>query len=571
MVGYVLRNLINNMALLIIIAYLISRIKMFKELVTEKKNTLFDKLLMAVIFGFIGILATYTGTNVNGAIANSRIIGVLVGGIFGGPIVGVGAGLIAGLHRWAIDIGGFTAFACALSTTLEGIIGGLASKYVKNLKNNWIHAFIIGVVSELLQMAIVLLVAKPYDAALELVRIIFIPMVLFNPIGIAVFVGLINSIYREQEKEAAIKTQLALQIAEKCLPYLRNGLSSQRDMLEVAKIIHKMSGVSAVAITDRHSILAHVGIGEDHHKECTPILTSLTKETLETGELQIAQTKQDVGCTTAGCNLKSAVIVPLLKKNEIMGAIKIYKTREHAISNIDIHLAEGLAKLFSSQLALAEIDYQIKLREKAELKALQSQINPHFLFNTLNTIVSFCRIKPDKARELLIDLSTHLRNSLQFNDDFVSLETELNHVNAYLSIEKARFEEKLTIEINREENTDCLLPPLILQPIVENAVLHGLLSKKNGGTIRIGITRAKDENVTVITVEDTGEGMDQDRINLLYSGGVSDNKIGLSNVHNRLKSIYGSEYGLEIHSSHSSGTTVRLRIPQGMAGETAVC
>ncbi len=571
MIGYVLRNLINNMALLIIIAYLITRVKMFKELLTENKNTLYDKILMAVIFGFIGILATYTGTNVNGAIANSRIIGVLVGGIFGGPIVGVGAGLIAGLHRWAIDIGGFTAFACALSTILEGIIGGLASKYVKNLRSNWIHALVLGIIAELLQMGIILLIAKPYAAALELVRIIFIPMVLFNPVGIALFVGLINGIFREQEKEAAIKTQLALQIAEKCLPFLRNGLASQKDILEVAKTIYKMSGVSAVAITDRHSILAHVGVGEDHHKECTPIMTNLTRESISTGVLQIAHTKHEIGCTHWDCKLKSAVIVPLLNKNDIIGTIKLYKTREHAISNVDVHLALGLAKLFSSQLALSEIEYQIKLREKAELKALQSQINPHFLFNTLNTIVSFCRVKPDKARELLIDLSTHLRNSLQFNDDFVSLDTELNHVNAYLSIEKARFEEKLTIEINREENTDCLLPQLILQPIVENAILHGLLPNKDGGTLRIDIAREKDESATVITVQDTGKGMDQSRIDQLYNGQSCDNKIGLNNVHNRLKSIYGSQYGLEIKSSYGSGTLVRLRIPQGTAGETALC
>lgn len=564
MIIYLIKNLIYNMSAMIIIAYFISRFKMFKDLVTEKKNRIIDKIIMSVIFGCIGILATYTGTTVNGAIANSRIIGVLVGGIFGGPLVGFGAGLIAGFHRWAIDIGGFTAIACAISTTIEGIIGGLSAKYIKNLKYNWVHSFIIGLFAEVLQMIIILTVAKPFDEAVRLVNIIWIPMVLFNPVGIAIFVALIDSIYKEQEKEAAIQTQLALDIAQKCLEHLKKGLSHIKSMNEVAGIILEMSEVSAVAITDKKIILAHAGVGEDHHKEHMPVMTHLTKHVLETGELAIAQTKDEIGCTKSTCKLKSAVIVPLVKKNEVIGSIKLYKIRENSITDVDVRLAMGLAKLFSTQLELADIDYQIKLREKAELKALQSQINPHFLFNALNTIVSFCRTKPERARELLINLSTYFRNTLQYDEDFISLDTEIKHVNAYLALEKARFEEKLNIEIDIPNDIDCMLPQLILQPIVENAVKHGLLPMKDGGSIRIKAENL--ENETLITVEDTGKGIDNEVIMQLYNNKLPECKIGLSNVNNRLKSIYGNEYGLKIFVKETGGTIVQIRIPTKVEG-----
>lgn len=565
MILYVLKNLVNNMSTLIIIAYFISKVRIFKSFVIENKNTIKDKLLLSLVFGTIGIIATYTGISVNGAIANSRIVGVMVGGIFGGPIVGLGAGLIAGIHRWAIDIGGFTSVACMMSTVVEGIIGGMASQYIKFSRLNWFHSFIIGIFAELIQMLIILTVARPFEAAFELVKIIWIPMVIFNPIGIAVFVGLINGIYKEQEKEAAIQTQLALDIAEKCLPYLRKGLNNTKDVFEVAKIILDMSGSAAVAITDSNTILAHVGVGEDHHQPNNPVKTYITKKVLATGEIVIAQTKKEIGCEKEYCKLMSAVIVPLFKNKQVVGTIKIYKTRDNAISDIDIRLAEGLAKLFSTQLELSNMDYQVKLREKAELKALQSQINPHFLFNALNTIISFCRVKPERARELLIDLSTYFRNTLQYSEDFVSLETEMKHVNAYLSLEKARFEDKLDVFVKIDSTLDCMLPQLILQPIVENSVKHGLLPKKDGG--RIQINSYIEDGHVIIKIDDTGIGIDENIIYKLYNNELPENKIGLYNVHNRLKSIYGKTYGLNVKRLDSGGTSVTIKIPNKMIGE----
>lgn len=552
------------MSIILLIAYFLSKITIFKELVTGKKNALSSKLLMSTIFGLIGILATYTGISVNGAIANSRIIGVLVGGIFGGPLVGFGAGLIAGFHRWAIDIGGFTALACGLSTVVEGSIGGLLSKRFKNIHHNWIYAFLTGMFAEIIQMLIILIIAKPLHDAWELVKIIWIPMVLFNPIGISLFVGFIDGIYKEQEKEAALQTKLALDIADRCLSFLRKGLADP-DIVEVARIILQMSDVSAVSITDRKKILAHVGVGEEHHKRNMPIQTKLTKKAIKTGKMVIACFQSEIGCSDLNCKLRSAVIVPLRRGDEVIGVIKLYLDRENAISNVHITLATGLARLFSTQLELAEIDYQKKLCQKAELMALQAQINPHFLFNAFNTIVSFCRTKPERARELLINLSTYFRQTLTQSDNLVSLREELRLVNAYLELEKARFEDKLKVTIDIPEETQgCVLPQFILQPLVENAVKHGVLPLENGGAITIRAWKVNEE--TRIVIEDTGVGISEKIIRKLDADQLPKECIGLSNVNKRLKNLYGDDYGIKILKK-AQGTQVQLTIPDRLKGD----
>ena len=563
-IGYVLKNLLSNMSLLLLIAYFLSKTEIFKNLVTGQKDTLTNKLKMATVFGMIGILATYTGVSVKGALANSRIIGVLVGGLFGGPIVGLIAGCIAGFHRWAINIGGFTAVACGVSTVVEGMVGGIVSQRFKKAQNNWIYAYFAGMFAEILQMGIILVLAKPTAEAWELVKILWVPMVVFNPVGIFLFVGFIDGIYKEKEEEAALQTKLALDIADRCLTYLRKGLANP-EIDEVVKIILKMSGASAVAITDRKQILAHAGTGEDHHHARTPILTDLTKRAIRTGTMVVANTKAEIGCSDSKCKLKSAVLVPLWKREEVIGALKMYLDRENAVSDVHITLAQGLARLFSTQLELAEIEYHKKLRQKAELKALQSQINPHFLFNSLNTIIAACRDKPKRARELLISLSTYFRNTLAHTDSFIRLDEELKMIEAYLDLEKARFEEKLKVIMEvPDEVRNFLVPPFILQPLVENAVKHGVLPMENGGVV--SIIAWKGEAEIQICIEDTGVGIRAETIRRLNADQMPEKCVGLINVQKRLKKLYGEDYGLRIRQKHH-GTQVMLKIPDWVEGD----
>jgi two-component system sensor histidine kinase LytS len=225
----------------------------------------------------------------------------------------------------------------------------------------------------------------------------------------------------------------------------------------------------------------------------------------------------------------------------------------------------GLAHLFSTQIELEDIEQQARLLDRAEIRALQAQINPHFLFNALNTIVSFCRTDSEKARELLIHLGNFHRSSLKRGESgLISLEEELDNVRAYLMIEKARFGHRIQVSyrLNHGEGK-WHIPQFTLQPLVENAVKHGLaMSDRNG---LITIETAELDGDLQIMIEDNGAGMpDAERTNILSDRGESQTGAGiaLSNINQRLQLLYGPEYGrMRIESKEGSGTKIYLRIP----------
>ncbi|WP_409227270.1 LytS/YhcK type 5TM receptor domain-containing protein [Gudongella sp. SC589] len=554
-----LENLINRVGLILILAFLLSRLGMFRKLVSKRKISLLDKLALALIFGSFGIIGTYTGIHIQGAIANSRVIGVFVGGLLGGPFVGILSGIIAGGHRYLIDIGGFTALACAVSTISEGAMAGFLKKRFDHSKHRFTFALMAGFAAEVLQMVIILLMAKPYGDALELVEIIGIPMILANGLGIAVFIAMVDSVLHGMEKEASYQAQLALKIANRTM-FFRDGFNGETAM-KTAEIIKEMTNVEAVAFTDRERIIAHVGEGEDHHKPGIGLMTELTRKALHSDSFTIADSKQDIGCDHKGCKLRSAIIVPIKQESRVIGALKLYKAEERSITMVETELALGLAQLFSTQLELSRIDQQRELLAKSELKALQAQINPHFLFNAINTIVSYTRTQPDEARKLLVHLGDFFRSNLQEPSDKVPLTKEIEHIVSYVEIEKARHGDKLKINYEILPEVECEIPPLLLQPLVENAIKHGVLHRLEGGNVTIS---ARNNNQgTIIEVVDNGVGIPEDTLDRLLNDCGPRDCIGLRNVHDRLINLYGKDYGLQITSREDEGTRVRMFIPNG--------
>ncbi len=214
-------------------------------------------------------------------------------------------------------------------------------------------------------------------------------------------------------------------------------------------------------------------------------------------------------------------------------------------------------------MELSDLEYQKRLRKKAEFQALQSQVNPHFLYNALNTISSVCRENPDRARELLLVLATYYRQTLENERFMLNLHTELYHVKNYLELEKARFEEKLQIEILVPEDLHCMVPAFILQPLVENAIRYGANKK---GIRYVRIQALKEGSAVRIHVIDHGTGIREEVVRQLYQGGDSEH-YGLSNVHKRLLSIYGEQGGLKIETS-AEGTDISFCVlPDSSAGD----
>jgi len=414
-------------------------------------------------------------------------------------------------------------------------------------------------------MSLILLLARPFSAAWELVKIIAIPMTLTNATGIAIFITIAYNIRLEQERVSALQTKKILEIANRTLPHLKKGLNIE-SAAQAARIVFEFANVDAVAITDETKILSHVGVESDHHKSGIPVMTAATREALM-GKESLVRTKAEIGCNQIGCKLAAGAIVPLRQGERIIGTLKLYRLRENSISDMDIILARGLSEFFSTQLELSELERRARLVSDAEIRALQAQINPHFLFNALNTINTYCRTDPDLARKLLVKLSDYFRRNLAEADKFITIETEINHIKSYLSIEKARFGEKINVVFKIDELLlNVLIPPLILQPLVENAVRHGLLPKRHGG--RINVTIIKEQRDVVFTIRDDGVGMSADRLKSLFDekNVKSENGLGiaLSNVNSRLCSLYGKDYALKIESAPKKGTIVILKVPYVM-------
>lgn len=555
-------SLAERAALLVVAALLLTRVKAFRSIL-HHRATLREKLIMVLIFSGISIFGTYLGIPYQDAIANSRVIGTVMSGLLAGPWVGVFTGIAAGIHRYSL--GGFTALSCGISTVTEGLLAGLVYQFWRKKHGvNWQTALVVGFIAEWMQMGIILLFSHPFVQALELVKTISIPMSLVNSLGIAIFMIIVGLVRTEEDRIGALQAQRTLRVADKTLAFLREGLSIEAAK-SVADEILRTTNVAAVAICDTTKVLAHVGVGSSHHLPGRDIITSATRKVIDSKEVKIAETKEEIGCTEKNCTLRSAIIVPLLTKQGVVGVLKLYQDRTRKLSAVDLELVRGLGRLISTQLELAELEKQARLLAAAEIKALHAQINPHFLFNALNTIVSFIRFRPEKARELLIYLSEYFRRNLHDSGGFVTLAQEIEHIEAYVAIERARFDDKLKVHFEIERDIEqTIVPGLVLQPLVENAIKHGLLPKREGGSV--SITARRCQNHLELTVADDGIGMERDP----FAPNAEPRKgaerlsgIGLANVKGRLHSIYGHPYGIRIESEKGRGTICTITLPMG--------
>lgn len=556
----ILSNFVVNIAILMIIGYLMPRASFFRKTIFEHQKKTWEKVVLGLIFGSIGILATYTGIRINGAIVNTRVIGVIAGGILGGPIVGTIAGLTAGIHRYAIDINGFTGLACAISTIVEGLIGGFMYKRIRSSNSKYRIIFTTTFFAEIIQMVIILLVARPFADAVELVRIIAVPMIFLNSIGIVIFLESMYSVQRSLDQHSAVHMKLAFDLAQMCLPYLRKGINHIESMAESANIIHKNIDATAVLITNNEKVLANAGEKIEDLPQF-PVIFHYEFQRCMSKKKTVMLNEDDLKKYQMNDTFKRVLIAPLMRSELVIGTIAICDRKFKEKLEADREFINGLSSLFSSQLELSEIDYQKKLLEKAELRALQYQINPHFLFNALNTISAYCRENPDRARSLLLALSSYFRNTLSTHKEMIDIHEEIEHVLSYLEIEKARFEDRLQVNIQVSPDLHFMVPNFIVQPLIENAIKHGMKSPLLVIDVKI---EEKKEGLS-ITISDNGGGIQKHIVEKLYNGNHDKDKIGLANTHHRLKSIYPNNAGLHIESKPSLGTRISMMIPRSGA------
>ncbi|HSW64855.1 MAG TPA: ABC transporter substrate binding protein [Dissulfurispiraceae bacterium] len=267
-----------------------------------------------------------------------------------------------------------------------------------------------------------------------------------------------------------------------------------------------------------------------------------------------------------------------VEKNELQYRMKSgeIKTVERSGEILDIagercivSIVRDVTAKKEAEMATLESERQKKLRKEAEIKMLQAQINPHFLFNAITTIIHYTRTAPDVATELLMKLADFFRKNIKPERERVPLSKELEHCDDYIGIERARFEERLHVTYDIDPAAlECRVPPLILQPLVENALRHGILPKEQGGKVVIGAHR--EGALVRIFVQDDGVGMTQKQVEVLFiepldqagEGGRAGAGMALQNVNARLVAIYGPEHGLAIESTPGQGTKITFTVPE---------
>ena len=548
-------HLISNIGCSAIIAFFFIRIDKANIIIKSNAKTKKDIIALSFFFSLLSISGTYIGLNFNGAILNTRNVGVIAGGILGGPYVAIITGLVAGIHRAFVNLGRETAIPCAIATIICGFLTAYVHRFIKS-KDKIFFGFFLACVVENLSMGLILIILKDKILAQNIVANFYVPMVFMNSIGSSVLILLVEDIIQKSELIAGRQAKLALEIANKTLPHFRE----TENLSEVCKIIAEDLGAKATVITNKKEIIAGFSFDKDEIKKAD-IKSNNTRKVLKTGEAMLVIKEDDEiieDFLDISPHIKSCIILPLKEKNDISGTLKIFFDTAEKITDKNRYLMIGLSHLISTQMEISKVENLISLLKYSELKALQSQINPHFLFNVLNTMTSLIRTNPEKAREVTIDLSNYLRYNLDNNVKSVELIKELNQVDTYIKIEKVRFGDKLNILYDVDESLyNFQIPSLIIQPLVENSIKHGILKKRDNGCVKI-IIKKIDKDIE-ITIEDDGVGIEQSIIDNLDKQ-IKEN-IGLKNVHQRLKLLYRE--GLNIKKLEQ-GTRIKFKILGGV-------
>ncbi len=350
-----------------------------------------------------------------------------------------------------------------------------------------------------------------------------------------------------------------LHTASQMTSVLRTGLT-QSSAEHCVRHLATLLGSPAVAVTDTTTLLAWHGRGAVHAEWVGDLAERCTRDGVTT-----IRDHREFSCGQQGCVLRQAVVAPLSVEESVVGTVMAFTP---AASAGLVRATDELARWVSGQLELAELDAARTSRMEAEVRALRAQISPHFVYNALNTIASFIRTDPDRARDLLLEFADFTRHSFQRVGSYTTLEDELSSIERYLVLEQARFGDRLSVTLRiAPEVLGVSIPVLSLQPLVENGVRHGLAAKDGPGTITIV---AEDQDYeAVITVEDDGVGEDPERVRRALAGDESMDSIGLGNVDERLRSAFGDDYGLIVETAPGAGTKVTLRVPKYAAGVRA--
>lgn len=384
-------------------------------------------------------------------------------------------------------------------------------------------------------------------------------------------------------------TEQALAIASGMLEDITGGLTRESAEAICHRLLDETRAMT-VSITDTERVLACAGEMVEEFPAGSYIHSAATHYVVKHGIVQSFTSplpvRNELGINR---NIPAGIIAPLRVRGKAIGTLKFYYRSPRHVNRTQYALASGFAELLSTQLTVHELERQAELTARAEVRALQAQINPHFLFNTLNTIAAYTRTEPLLARELLREFSQFYRATLENSGNLIPIKREVAQTMRYLTFEKARFGENrilLTVDIAQEVE-DIQIPSFVIQPLVENAVRHAMPDE---GPLHITIavhgagasTRAQESSLgnavagsefteaVDICVSDDGVGMEQEMAERLFDASMtppdpsapqgSGAGVAMHNISERIKRFYGPRSHTSVHSAPGEGTSIELHL-----------
>ncbi|MND55294.1 Sensor histidine kinase YpdA [compost metagenome] len=443
---------------------------------------------------------------------------------------------------------GHTSIPCLIASIIAGLLATWLHLRCRKSRL-WLYGIFAGMLCEGLTMLLIWLLTEPHEVGVEIVSHIAYPMIA-GALCIGLIIKLVQDLDDEKELIAAKQAKLALDIANQTLPFFQK--VDRHSLGQVCGVIRSEIHADAVAITDTRDVLAYVGVGKDYYElDEHHAISGMTQQAVLLDQIIINNDLRQYHLS----DFHSVIIIPLRENGSVSGTLKIYYRRTHSITSSLREMAVGLSQLISTQMEVSRIEQLKEMTRKAEFTALQSKINPHFLFNALNAISSLIRIRPQQARQLIANLADYLRYNLNKGDELIDIQEELQQVRDYVAIEQARFGDKLEV-VFEVDDVHIQVPCLLLQPLVENAILHGIQPRSAPGRVTIEVKQLAGG--IRVAVRDTGYGISQAVIDGVAAGRVESRSIGLMNVHQRVKLLYGD--GLHLKRLEP-GTEVCFYLP----------
>ncbi|HTX31357.1 MAG TPA: histidine kinase [Solirubrobacteraceae bacterium] len=365
---------------------------------------------------------------------------------------------------------------------------------------------------------------------------------------------------RAPEAPEALGMQSALHAATATLPHLRRGLTN-RSAERAVPHLRALTGAAAIALADNRAVLTIDGEGREQVRP-GDLLSRLLARTPD----HRLHVEPRLVSSDPTCPLRSAVLAPLIVQGKRVGTLIAFYRAVGRPSQAELRVVQEAASLVSAQVELSVVADQERRLAQAELRALRAQISPHFIYNALAAVAGEIHDRPDEARELLIDFAQFTRYLFRDGRSYVTLGEEIDHVERYLRLEQARFPDlSVSIDVPTEAH-GAVVPAMSIQPLVENAVRHGVERRAGSGRVEI-VARVVGGDVE-LRVRDDGAGIDPERVPAILAG--AGGGIGVSNVDARLRASFGERYALQIESDVGVGTTAVMIVPNLQGGPERV-